>query len=199
MIRGFRDRHDVEVIHSWGMTESIRSGHVSCRTTGRRLRWNGSQDPPSVRRRPAASGLRLVEDDDRQPVPADGRSTGKLLVSGWWVAEGYLHDIPTRVDYDRTDARDRRCRPIDDRGRMTIRDREKDLIKSGGEWISSLELDRVIGDLREVRRGRGRPPGRSLGRAAGRLRGPRRRPDPSSRTSATPSPTASNAGRCRTS
>ena len=36
---------------------------------------------------------------------------------------------------------------IDDRGRMTIRDREKDLVKSGGEWISSLELDRAIGDL----------------------------------------------------
>ncbi len=154
MIRGFRDRHHVEVIHSWGMTELNPVGTMSPAAT---TREEAAMEPDrriqhqSVAGRPLP-GLRLeLEDDDGGPVPADGRSTGKLLVSGWWVAEGYLHDHPDSSRF-RPDGRLETgdVASIDDRGRMTIRDREKDLIKSGGEWISSLELERVIGDLREV-------------------------------------------------
>lgn len=154
MIRGFRDRHDVEVIHSWGMTEINPVGTMSPAAT---TREEAAMEPDrrihhqSVAGRPLP-GLRLeLEDDDGRSIPADGRSTGKLLVSGWWVAEGYLHDHPD-ADRFRPDGRLETgdVASIDDRGRMTVRDREKDLIKSGGEWISSLELDRAIGDLPEV-------------------------------------------------
>ena len=105
----------------------------------------------SVAGRPLPGLTLELEDDRGEPVPADGTSTGRLLVSGWWVADGYLYQHPEAGRF-REDGRLETgdVASIDDRGRMTIRDREKDLVKSGGEWISSLELDRAIGDLPEV-------------------------------------------------
>ena len=154
MIRGFRDRYGIEVIHSWGMTEINPVGTMSPAVT---TREEAAMDPDqriehqSVAGRPLPGLTLEVEDEQGRPVPTDGRSTGRLLVSGWWVADGYLHEHP-ETDRFREDGRLETgdVASIDDRGRMTIRDREKDLVKSGGEWISSLELDRAIGDLPEV-------------------------------------------------
>lgn len=151
LIRGFRDRHGIEVIHSWGMTEINPVGTMSPAVT---TREEADMDPDrrldhqSVAGRPLPGLSLALEDDDGRPVPHDGTSTGRLLVSGWWVADGYLHDHPEAGRF-REDGRLETgdVSSIDDRGRMTIRDREKDLVKSGGEWISSLELDRAIGDL----------------------------------------------------
>lgn len=154
MIRGFRDRYGIEVIHSWGMTEINPVGTMSPAAT---TQEEAAMDPDqrithqSVAGRPLPGLTLEVEDERGRSVPADGRSTGRLLVSGWWVADGYLHDHP-ETDRFREDGRLETgdVASLDDRGRMTIRDREKDLVKSGGEWISSLELDRAIGDLPEV-------------------------------------------------
>lgn len=151
MIRGFRDRHGVEVIHSWGMTEINPVGTMSpAATTGEE---SGMAPDERLRHQTVAGrplpglGLEVVDDADR-PVPHDGESTGRLLVSGWWVADGYLGDHAESPRF-RSDGglETGDVASIDDRGRLRIRDREKDLVKSGGEWISSLELDRAIGDL----------------------------------------------------
>ncbi len=154
MIRGFRDRHGIEVIHSWGMTEINPVGTMSPATTTREeaaMTEDERLDHQTVAGRPLP-GLSLhLEDDSGRPIPRDGESTGRLLVSGWWVAEGYLHDhaeSPRFREDGRLETGD--VASIDDRGRLRIRDREKDLVKSGGEWIPSLELDRAIGDLPEV-------------------------------------------------
>ena len=154
MIRGFRDRHDIEVIHSWGMTEINPVGTMSPAVTTREeaaMSPEARIDHQTVAGRPLP-GLSLeIEDDEGRPVPHDGSETGRLLVSGWWVAPGYLHDHPDAARFrpdGRLDTGD--VASIDDRGRMAIRDREKDLIKSGGEWISSLDLERAIGDLPAV-------------------------------------------------
>jgi fatty-acyl-CoA synthase len=154
MIRGFRDRHGIEVIHSWGMTEINPVGTMSPATTTREeaaMTEDERLDHQTVAGRPLP-GLSLhLEDDSGRPIPRDGASTGRLLVSGWWVAEGYLHDhaeSPRFREDGRLETGD--VASIDDRGRLRIRDREKDLVKSGGEWIPSLELDRAIGDLPEV-------------------------------------------------
>lgn len=154
MIRGFRDRHGVEVIHSWGMTEINPVGTMSPATT---TTEEAAMSPDERIRHQSVAGrplpgltLEVVDDDDR-PVPHDGEATGRLLVSGWWVAEGYLHDhaeSPRFRDDGELETGD--VASIDDRGRLRIRDREKDLVKSGGEWIPSLELDRAIGDLADV-------------------------------------------------
>ena len=154
MIRGFRDRYGIEVIHSWGMTEINPVGTVSpAVTTEEEATMNPDQriKHQSVAGRPLPGLTLELEDDRGEPVPADGTSTGRLLVSGWWVADGYLYQHPEAGRF-REDGRLETgdVASIDDRGRMTIRDREKDLVKSGGEWISSLELDRAIGDLPEV-------------------------------------------------
>ncbi len=151
MIRGFRDRHGVEVIHSWGMTEINPVGTMSpAATTAEEVGMSPDQRlaHQTVAGRPLPGlSLEIVDDDD-VPVPHDGESTGRLLVSGWWVADGYLHDhaeSPRFREDGGLETGD--VASIDDRGRLRIRDREKDLVKSGGEWIPSLELDRAIGDL----------------------------------------------------
>ena len=154
MIRGFRDRHGIEVIHSWGMTEINPVGTMSPAAVTREemaMTPEARIDHQTVAGRPLP-GLDLeIEDDEGRPVPHDGSSTGRLLVSGWWVAPGYLHDHPDAARFRADgwlDTGD--VASIDDRGRMAIRDREKDLIKSGGEWISSLDLERAIGNIPAV-------------------------------------------------
>lgn len=151
MIRGFRDRHGIEVIHSWGMTEINPVGTMSpAATTGEETAMSPDERlrHQTVAGRPLPGlALEIVDDEDR-PVPHDGESTGRLLVSGWWVADGYLHDHAESPRFRPDGALETGdVASIDDRGRLRIRDREKDLVKSGGEWIPSLELDRAIGDL----------------------------------------------------
>ncbi|MCP4834460.1 MAG: long-chain fatty acid--CoA ligase [Phycisphaera sp.] len=154
MIRAFRDRHGIEVVHSWGMTEINPVGTMSPAAVTREevaMPPDRREEHQAVAGRPLP-GLSLeIEDDEGRPVPHDGSSTGRLLVSGWWVASGYLHDHPDSDRFrpdGRLDTGD--VASIDDRGRMAIRDREKDLVKSGGEWISSLDLERAIADLEVV-------------------------------------------------
>jgi fatty-acyl-CoA synthase len=154
MIQRFREEHGVEVIHSWGMTEINPVGTMSPAAT---TREEAALDPSDQLRHQQVAGRPLpglkleIEDEDGQQTPHDGTSTGRLLVSGWWVAETYAFDHPDgdrfRPD-GRLDTGD--VASIDDRGRMAIRDRAKDMIKSGGEWISSLALERAIGDFPEV-------------------------------------------------
>ena len=154
MIRRFRDEHGVEVIHSWGMTEINPVGTMSPAATTREeaaLDPNDQLRHQQVAGRPLP-GLKLeIEDEDGQQTPHDGTSTGRLLVSGWWVAQTYAFNHPDG-DRFRSDGRldTGDVASIDDRGRMAIRDRAKDMIKSGGEWISSLALERAIGDFPEV-------------------------------------------------
>ncbi len=154
MIRDFRDRYGIEVIHSWGMTEINPVGTMSPAAVTREEAAMPSErriDHQAVAGRPLPGLTLEIEDDDGRPSPHDGSSTGRLLVSGWWVATGYLHDHPDAGRFrkdGRLDTGD--IASMDDRGRMTIRDREKDLVKSGGEWISSLDLERAIGDLAAI-------------------------------------------------
>ena len=154
MIRRFRDEHGVEVIHSWGMTEINPVGTMSPAAT---TREEVDFDPDRRLRHQTVAGRPLpglaveIVDEDGCPLPHDGVTTGRLLVSGWWVAEDYAFDHPDgdRFGSDgRLDTGD--VASIDDRGRMAIRDRAKDMIKSGGEWISSLALERAIGDFPEI-------------------------------------------------
>ncbi len=84
--------------------------------------------------------VRRVGDDDAE-VPWDGRSTGELEVRGPWIAREYYND-PTGADkFDSGWLRTGDIASIDERGFVKISDRAKDVIKSGGEWISSVELE----------------------------------------------------------
>ncbi len=142
MIRAF-DRHGLRVIHAWGMTETSPLGSVAhVRST--------DLDPEAAYATRARQGvpsptveLRAV--DDRGVVPWDDTRSGELQVRGPWVAASY-YDQPDADDRWTTDGwfRTGDVVTIDRHGSIKIVDRTKDLIKSGGEWISSVDLENAL-------------------------------------------------------
>ncbi len=143
MIRDFQEKHDVFVIHAWGMTETSPLGSVNSMTA-----HMASLAPEARYRLQAKQGrpmygveLRIVGPDERE-LPHDGVAFGRLLVRGPWVASGYYRENDASAWRDGWfDTGD--VATIDETGTMAIVDRSKDVIKSGGEWISSVELENI--------------------------------------------------------
>ena len=143
MIRKFELDYDVEVIHGWGMTEMSPVG-----TTGKMKHATSLLDregqlklKEKQGRSPYLVEMKIV-DDDGNDLPRDGKAFGHLLVKGPAVAKGYYRlDVQTLTDDGWFDTGD--IATIDPLGFMQITDRDKDVIKSGGEWISSIEIENV--------------------------------------------------------
>ncbi len=144
-IEAFEKFHGLNVVHAWGMTELSPLGtvarlkpHLESAPEAERFRVRASQGLP-------APLLELRSVGDHGEVPHDGKSMGELQVRGPWVASGYLNQEPgqdkhTRDGWFRTGD----VVTIDADGYMRIADRAKDLIKSGGEWISSVDLENAL-------------------------------------------------------
>jgi fatty-acyl-CoA synthase len=142
MIRAFEDVCGATVVHAWGMTELSPIGAV-CRLLPRHAAL-----PDEERRRiqctqgraPFGVALRIADGDGRE-LPRDGRTSGHLQVRGHWVTAGYFGEEDNAVlDADGWfDTGD--IATIDPDGYLHITDRAKDVIKSGGEWISSIDLE----------------------------------------------------------
>jgi fatty-acyl-CoA synthase len=142
----YRAALGVPITHSWGMTEISPVGTIGGTRTQHRDATAGEQ--VAVR---AAQGqplplvnVRIVDVETGRELPRDGHAVGELQVAGPWVAGGYF-----RVDADDSFTRDGWLRTgdlatIDADGYLRLVDRMKDLIKSGGEWISSVELETAI-------------------------------------------------------
>jgi acyl-CoA synthetase (AMP-forming)/AMP-acid ligase II len=138
------EQHGVEVVHAWGMTETSPLGTIRSETPEARALPPQEREALRVRQGRTIFGIELrIEDDNGNEVPRDGKSFGALKVRGPWVAASY---------YKRTgdDAFDERgwfntgdVATICPLGYMQITDRTKDVIKSGGEWISSIELENL--------------------------------------------------------
>ncbi len=145
MIRRF-DRHDLRVVHAWGMTEMTPLGTLSY-PKGHMVDWS-EDERYSVRAKQGLPApfveLRAVGEDGRE-VPQDGKSMGELQARGPWVAASY-YNLPEETDHWTKDGwfrtGDVAC--IDPEGYIKICDRTKDLIKSGGEWISSVDLENAL-------------------------------------------------------
>lgn len=143
MIRKFELDYGVEVIHGWGMTEMSpvgTTGKMKYATAGlateAKLKLKEKQG-----RTPFLVEMRIV-DDDHHELPRDGKAFGHLLVRGPAVARGYFKIEKEVLDTDGWfDTGD--IATIDALGFMQITDRDKDVIKSGGEWISSIEVENV--------------------------------------------------------
>ena len=143
MIATFRDEYGVDTIHAWGMSEMSPLGSVN-RPLGKHRdlpveaqhRVRESQGRP-----PFGVELKIVGDDG-QDLPHDGKTQGDLLVRGHWVLDSYfrMQDTPILQDgwFPTGDVA-----TLDADGFLSIRDRSKDIIKSGGEWISSVELENI--------------------------------------------------------
>ncbi len=144
MLETFRDNYDVDSIHAWGMTETSPLGTIN------QLLFKHLSQPVSEQREVrlgqgrALYGveLRLMDKDDK-PVAQDGVTQGRLQVRGLWVVHTYFKaEHSALTDDGWFDTGD--VATIDEDGYMIIRDRSKDMIKSGGEWISSVELENII-------------------------------------------------------
>jgi fatty-acyl-CoA synthase len=141
LIEAFEERHGVPIVPVWGMTETSPLGavtHVPRGVSGE-ARWQYK-----LRAGRIAPGVeaRLV-DADGTVVPWDGESSGELEVRGPWVASGYFKD-PSRDRFDEDWLRTGDVASISPDGHIRITDRAKDVIKSGGEWISSVDLENEL-------------------------------------------------------
>ncbi|MCL4455700.1 MAG: long-chain fatty acid--CoA ligase [Deinococcus sp.] len=144
MIRAF-DKFGLEVLHAWGMTEMSPLGTVS------RLKRNLLEAPEDERylyRAKQGLPTPLVEVravGEKGEAPWDGKTLGELQVRGPWVAAGY-YNLQEEADKWTSDGwfRTGDVVNIDAEGYVKIADRTKDLIKSGGEWISSLDLESAL-------------------------------------------------------
>ncbi|MDQ6685125.1 MAG: 3-(methylthio)propionyl-CoA ligase [Pseudomonadota bacterium] len=148
MMKSFQDRHNVQVLHAWGMTEMSPVGTVAV--------LKGSQVDLSPEERFAVQAkqgravfgvdMKVVGEDGGE-LPWDGAQSGQLMVRGPWVISRYFKDEggdPLVVDdeghgwFPTGDVAS-----IDPMGSMQITDRSKDVIKSGGEWIGSIDLENI--------------------------------------------------------
>ena len=146
MMRTLEDEFGVEVIHAWGMTEMSPLGTLSKLKTK-----HDALDPDAKHRLLEKQGRVIygvdmqILDDDERPLPWDGKSAGNLVVRGPWIVSRYfqyekspLVTVDGQQWFPTGDVA-----TIDADGFMQITDRSKDVIKSGGEWISSIDLENI--------------------------------------------------------
>ncbi|WP_171210244.1 MULTISPECIES: long-chain fatty acid--CoA ligase [unclassified Ruegeria] len=142
MMDAFRDVFGVEVIHAWGMTETSPLGVINHLTNAQLALTSRQQNKIRVSQGRPPFGVQLrVLNEDGSEASTGGGATGILQIKGHWIVEQYFAtDTPATQDgwFDTGD-----IASIDADGFVTILDRSKDLIKSGGEWISSVELENI--------------------------------------------------------
>ena len=145
LIRAFKERYEIDILHGWGMTETSPLGSF---TYVPRSHMDAPVDVQTKYLAMAGRSAALIEMRIRSGnsiAPWDGETMGELEVRGPWVASAYYKD-PDSADKFTDDGwlRTGDIATIDSLGYMEIRDRSKDVIKSGGEWISSIALENQL-------------------------------------------------------
>ena len=142
MVEAFEGEYGIEVLHGWGMTEMSPVGTVSQlkrKHVGRPLSERIAVKSKQGR---AIYGVDLkIVDGAGQQLPWDGKAFGDLMVRGPWIARAYYKETSSALRDGWFPTGD--VATIDPDGYIQITDRSKDVIKSGGEWISSIELENV--------------------------------------------------------
>ncbi|WP_253272255.1 3-(methylthio)propionyl-CoA ligase [Advenella kashmirensis] len=143
MIDTFYEQHGVEVIHAWGMTETSPLGSLCTPKNKTLMRATNEQVKLRCKQGRALFGVDFkIVDDDGCELQWDGKTFGDLYVKGSWVIREYFEaeDQSPLVDgwFPTGDVA-----TIDADGYLQITDRSKDVIKSGGEWISSIEIENI--------------------------------------------------------
>jgi fatty-acyl-CoA synthase len=142
LMQEFEERHGVHILQAWGMTETSPLGSVAHPPArmdpDERWRYRSTAGRPA----PLVQA-RLVRGRGEE-VPWDGESTGELEVRGPWIARAYYQDDTSDEKFDEGWLRTGDIAAIDPRGYIMLSDRAKDVIKSGGEWISSVTLENEI-------------------------------------------------------
>lgn len=144
LMRAFEQRHGVRVIQGWGLTETspIASLALPPASVPEAEHWD-------LRDR-AGRVVPLVDariiDEAGGELPWDGQAVGEIELSGPWIAANYYKDTDTDAKFHGKWFRTGDIGSIDQRGFIRITDRSKDVIKSGGEWISSLDLEAALAE-----------------------------------------------------
>lgn len=143
MMEEFRETYGVETIHAWGMSEMSPLGSTNMPLAKHALLSEEDQNKlrENQGRPPFGVELKIVDDEGNQ-LPNDGETQGDLMVRGHWVLDSYFRKQDEALLEDGWFATGD-VSTLDPDGFMTIRDRSKDIIKSGGEWISSVELENI--------------------------------------------------------
>lgn len=141
IIDRFELDHGVTVNHAWGMTEMSPLGVVNTLKPKFHGLSRDQQMPIKIKQGRAIYGVDMcIVDDDGQELPRDGQTSGRLLVKGPWIVSEYFKAGESALTPDGWfDTGD--IATLDADGYMLITDRAKDIIKSGGEWISSVGLE----------------------------------------------------------
>lgn len=144
LIRGFQDKFGVEVVHAWGMTETSPIGTVANLTPELKALPYDQQMPWRMKQGTPPLGVELkIKNYGGQDMPHDGKTFGRVMVKGPTIAASYFKDeggdiLDHEGFFDTGD-----IASVDPQGFMQITDRAKDVIKSGGEWISSIDIENI--------------------------------------------------------
>ena len=134
--------YGIKLIHAWGMTEMSPLGTV-CTLKNRHLELPKDQQfqvELKQGRPPFGVDLKIVDEAGAE-LPRDGQTSGDLLVRGYWIIDGYFRSSESPLQDGWFPTGDRGT--LDSDGYLTITDRSKDVIKSGGEWIGSIDLENI--------------------------------------------------------
>ncbi len=145
IMREFMDKHGVYVNHAWGMTETSPLGTVNTLKAHMKELSDEEQYKIKIKQGRSLFGIEMkIVDDENNELPRDGLASGLLKVRGPWVCNDYYNteeesDVHDKDGWFATGD----VATIDQEGYMQITDRSKDVIKSGGEWISSIDLENI--------------------------------------------------------
>jgi fatty-acyl-CoA synthase len=147
LMKDFQERHGVRIYQAWGMTETSPVATYSRPLAPRTQDLAAQEAHWDARARQGTPlpwvQMRLVGGDGEE-VPFDGVSTGEIEVRGPWIAASYYNDLEGEQKFDGGWLRTGDIACADDQASLQITDRAKDVIKSGGEWISSVELENEV-------------------------------------------------------
>jgi acyl-CoA synthetase (AMP-forming)/AMP-acid ligase II len=144
MIAAYEDKYGVNVHHAWGMTELSPIGTIGTLLPAMEALSKEEQRAIKTTQGRAVYGVeKKIVDDAGNPLPEDGKAFGELLVRGPWTASAYYNDPDATAQSFTADGwfRTGDVVTLDENGIMNIVDRSKDVIKSAGEWISSIDLE----------------------------------------------------------
>ena len=141
MVKKFQETHDAFLIHAWGMTEMSPIGTINNLTRAMKKMPLEERYQLQLKQGRPVFGVEVkIVNDENHEQPKDGKSFGRLLVRGPWIADGYyLHQDKSAFEGGWLDTGD--VATLDEQNYVQIVDRSKDVIKSGGEWISSIDLE----------------------------------------------------------
>jgi fatty-acyl-CoA synthase len=139
LMQAWEEKHGLRIIQAWGMTETSPLGSVARPPAGAEGDEHWDFRNKAGRINPLVEA-RIVGDDGSEQ-PWDGETTGELQVRGPWIARAYYNDPSGDDKFDEGWLRTGDIAAIDSHGFIRISDRTKDVIKSGGEWISSVDLE----------------------------------------------------------